>query len=215
MKKLIYSMLFIVAAIMLLPLCAKAQIQDRPVVMRNGQKDTLVYISESLGYVFSVHDGDSYVMQFAEKAKARIAFIDCPEIYWPLIPATQAYGRAISDSVRNLIKGKVLKYKIIGIDRFGRYVVDCKLDGKDLELLLIEKGWAWLIPERDDDDEAIKKLSKTRRLRYAAAERRAKRNKVGLWAGHTNMQGQFVEAMPPWEFRKQNALPTLEGKAKK
>jgi endonuclease YncB( thermonuclease family) len=180
--------------------------QTRFTILRSGNKDTVIEITEKLGYVFAVHDGDSYTMQFAEKSKARIAFIDFPEIAWPRIPATQAYGRALGDSVRNLIKGKVLKYKIIGVDQYGRYVVDCKLDKTDLQLLFLQKGWCWLIPEKDDSN--TRKLSKTRRLKYAAAERKARKNKLGLWAGYTNSEGQFVEPIAPWEFRKQNALPS-------
>lgn len=200
MKKVIYFMM------LLCSLSAQAQVQDRFTVLRSGSKDTVIQITEKLGYVFSVHDGDSYVMQFAEKSKARIAYVDFPEIAWPRIPATQAYGRALGDSVRALIKGKVLKYKIIGVDQYGRYVVDCSLNGVDLELLFLQKGWCWLIPESQDSN--TKKLSKTRRLKYVAAERKARKKKLGLWAGYVNSEGQFVEPISPWEFRKQNALPS-------
>ncbi len=198
-------MLFIVAAIMLLPLCAKAQTQDRFTVLRKNNKDTVIEITESLGYVFAVHDGDSYTMQFAEKAKARIAFIDFPEIAWPRIPATQPYGRVFGDSVRAMIKGKVLKYEILGYDKYERAIVDCMLNGKDLQLVFLEKGWCWLIPKKrgEKDD-----LGVVRRRKYQRAQSKAKDKKLGLWAGYTNNENEWVPPIAPWEFRKQNALPS-------
>lgn len=197
-------MLFIVAAIMLLPLCAKAQVQDRFTVLRKNNKDTVIEIAESLGYVFAVHDGDSYTMQFAEKTKARIAFIDFPEIAWPRIPTTQPYGRALGDSVRAMIKGKVLKYEILGYDKYERAIIDCKLNGKDLQLIFLEKGWCWLIPKKrgEKDD-----LGVIRRRKYQRAQSKAKDKKLGLWAGYTNNENEWVPPIEPWVFRKMNALP--------
>jgi len=188
-------------------LSAQAQVQDRFTVLRKADKDTVIQITEKLGYVFAVHDGDSYTMQFAEKAKARIAFIDFPEVAWPRIPATQPYGRAFGDSVRNMIKGKVLKYEILGYDKYERAIVDCNLNGKDLQLLFLEKGWCWLIPKKRGEDD---KLSITKRRKYQRAQSKAKDKKLGLWAGYINNENEFVEPIPPWEFRKQNALPSNE-----
>ncbi|MGL4640862.1 MAG: thermonuclease family protein [Shewanella sp.] len=132
------------------------------------------------GHVFAVHDGDSYKIQQADQTRdwCRIMNVDAPEVRSPYVADDQPFGRAIADSVRNLIKGKVLSCKYYGADQFSRPLVRIKIDNQDLGLLLIKKGWAWYSEENQNQS----KLPKSLIRQYKSAERKAKKDGVGLWA---------------------------------
>jgi len=163
-----------------------------------NEDDTLVLIEQDLGYIFAVHDGDSYKMQLAEKVWIRLVGIDCPEIFSIYVTATQPFGRVIGDTVRSLIKGKVVTYKLYTHDKFGRTVAALSVNGDDLGLLLIRNGWAWYAsPEKNT-------ISLSMRRKYAKAQREAKSKGLGLWAGYVGIDGKKVDPIEPWKWRKIN-----------
>ncbi|MCA0044666.1 thermonuclease family protein [Celeribacter litoreus] len=67
------------------------------------------------------------------------------------------------------------------VDRYGRYVAKCYLNGEDLNAWLVEKGWT---------------VSYRRYgLDYVEHENRARSNKRGIWASEFEM---------PWDWRRNN-----------
>lgn len=165
---------------------------------------TPVYVDKNeLGRILRVWDGDTYVLQLAEKTTVRLFGVDCPETFSGYVTATQPYGRACTDTVRSLLQGTKVKYKLLGADKYGRTLVTLHVGRKDLALLLLEKGLAWYVENSTDAD--APKLTKAQARRYAAAQRKAQRNKVGLWAGYVDAEGETVEAVAPWVWRKINS----------
>jgi endonuclease YncB( thermonuclease family) len=105
----------------------------------------------------------------------RLEGLDAPEVIWPgVITASQPYGRAAGDSVRNLIKGKTVGVEWFGYDKLNRPLVRLTLqDGRDLADVILRKGWAWY--ERND-------LDAVTRRRYQRSRNYARERHLGLWA---------------------------------
>lgn len=166
--------------------------------------DILVLVDKNeLGRVLRVWDGDTYQIQLAEKTTIRLFGVDCPETYSGYVTKTQPYGRAATDSLRKFIYGKILRYQIKGADRYGRTLATVYLGRKDVALWLLEKGLAWVYP--DDGNPETPYLSKSQERRYKAAQRKAQKNKVGLWAGYVDGEGDTVAPVEPWVWRKINS----------
>jgi micrococcal nuclease len=69
-------------------------------------------------------------------------------------------------------------------DRYGRTVGHVMVDGRDVNLAMLEAGMAWHYKEYD------------RNKRLAEAENEARADRRGLWADQ--------EPVPPWDWRKQS-----------
>lgn len=219
MRKLVIFLLCAILAIIVIPVFGNCQNGD--LAGSNTAKnatywdqfkqdtDILVLIDKAeLGRVLRVWDGDTYTVQLAEKTQFRIFGIDCPETFSGYVKKSQPYGRAATDSVKSWINGKVLKYEIKGSDRYGRTLATLHLGRKDVALLLIEKGLAWVYP--DDGNPETPYLSKSQQRRYKSAQRKAQKNKVGLWAEYVDEEGDTVPAIAPWVWRKINSGVSLD-----
>lgn len=125
-----------------------------------------------------VSDGDTFTAYIlGEQKRIRLSHIDCPEL-------KQNYGQQARVFVSNLIKGKSVKIRINGTDRYKRILATVYLsDGKCLNELLVEKGFAWHYIQYSDDP-VLEKL-----------EQQARKKRKGLWS-ETNPKA-------PWEFRKE------------
>src|SRR6476619_5927080 len=77
------------------------------------------------------------------------------------------------------------------IDRRGRTVARCEVDGQDIQKWLVSNGWAL----------AYKQFSRD----YEADEKAAREAKAGMW------QGAFIA---PWDWRARNKKTTILGAAK-
>ena len=128
--------------------------------------------------VRAVHDGDSYKIQSVITEWVRIEGVDCPEVISNHVSADQPFGRAIGDSVRQLIKGREVKMVTFGKDRYGRTLVTIEIQGRDLGEILLEKGWGVYIR----NDLPLKQRRKYQRLRDYA-----KKKKLGIWSDPTMM----------------------------
>jgi endonuclease YncB( thermonuclease family) len=64
------------------------------------------------------------------------------------------------------------------------------LDGEDVNLEQVEAGMAWHYKKYQGEQ------SVSDRVKYADAERDARRRKLGLW--------RDPDPMPPWEYRQAN-----------
>lgn len=124
-----------------------------------------------------VNDGDSFsAIVLGEKEKVRLSHIDCPE-------SKQDFGQQARVFTSNLIKGKDVKLQINGKDRYKRILATVYLpDGRCLNEVLVENGFAWHYTQYSDDP-ILEKL-----------ENQARKKRKGLWS-HQNPQA-------PWDFRK-------------
>jgi endonuclease YncB( thermonuclease family) len=129
------------------------------------------------GRVVSVTDGDTIkLLQGSKQYRIRLNGIDAPEM-------GQAYGRVAKEALASLVAGKQVEVVVRDTDRYGRYVGDVLVDGKSACAELVALGLAWHYLEYSKD-EAL-----------AALEKKARENKLGLWAD--------AKPVPPWEFRRQ------------
>lgn len=128
--------------------------------------------------VVGVHDGDT--LQGLDEAKTqhkiRLHAIDAPEI-------GQAYGQASKKALSEKVFGRDVVVVPKTVDRYGRTVGQVIVDGRDVNLEMIQEGMAWHYEQYDD----------SQRLRDAQlAAREAGR---GLWQG--------PDPEPPWDHRRE------------
>jgi hypothetical protein len=76
-----------------------------------------------------------------------------------------------------------------GLDKYGRLLGTCFVDGREINATMVRQGHAW----------AFVKYSAT----YVKEEAQARAEGIGIWQG---------EATPPWEYREQR-WTTAETKA--
>jgi endonuclease YncB( thermonuclease family) len=136
------------------------------------------------GRIVGVADGDTVTVVDSSNMqhKVRLSGIDAPE-------KAQAFGNRSKQSLSELAFNKSATVESKKKDRYGRNVGKVLIDGKDVNLIQIERGMAWFYrvyqAEQSVEDQAA----------YAAAESKAQAAKLGLWR----------DAAPkaPWDFRHQ------------
>ena len=131
------------------------------------------------GSSLKIIDGDTIILN---SEKIRFYGIDTPEIKQT---CTNNNGQSYSCGVKATLELK----KIIGSrkvscikktkDRYKRSISICYVDGKDINSLMVKKGWAL----------AYRKYSK----KYEKDEVIAKSNKAGMWSG------KFIAT---WKWRR-------------
>ena len=77
------------------------------------------------------------------------------------------------------------------VDRRGRSVARCTVDGEDIQKWMVKNGWAMSFVRRSHD--------------YDADEKAAREAKAGMW------QGAFIA---PWDWRVRNKKTAILGSAK-
>jgi micrococcal nuclease len=129
--------------------------------------------------VVGVHDGDTITGLDDSKTqfKIRLDAIDAPELGQPF---GQASKKALSEKVFGKDVVVIAKTK----DKYGRTVGHVMIDGRDVNLEMLEDGMAWHYEKYDHN----------KRLREA--EKSARAAKMGLWADG--------DAVPPWDWRKEH-----------
>ena len=128
--------------------------------------------------VVTVADGDSITVLTPDQHPVVIKLhgIDCPEMGQP-------FGERAKQFTQNLCFGKIVLYRIVGIDIFEQTLAIVFLeDGRELNLEILEAGLAWHLQRHAN------------RRDYEAAEQEARRAGVGLWA--------VPDPIPPWEWRR-------------
>ncbi len=93
-------------------------------------------------------------------------------------------GAMAANALDQFIAGNPVACKGDSRDRYHRLVANCTVRGQDIQLWLVESGYAF----------AFRRYSTA----YVGAEAVARRNRAGLWAG------AFVY---PWDWRKGDRLP--------
>lgn len=121
-----------------------------------------------------VFDGDTVLLTTGERL--RIRGIDAPEVRHGQQPG-QFYGSESKALLQQLVRGQqlVLKRKELTQDRYGRIIGTPFLsDGRNLSLLLVEQGAAFVYPHGGAEDRAIAQALLT-------AQRTAIKQGQGFW----------------------------------
>lgn len=128
------------------------------------------------GQVISVHDGDTVrILDGKIQKKVRLFGIDAPE-------TNQDFGSVSRDHLKSLVHRKKVKVAFKENDQYGRIVGELYLNEKNINLQMVQDGYAWVYRNFNKSKE------------YIDSEENAKKSKIGLWAGKN--------PIPPWEFRR-------------
>lgn len=129
------------------------------------------------GDVTSVSDGDTMVVLVdGEKFKVRLYGVDAPE-------KNQQSGPEAATFTSDLVKGKAVTVMVHDRDRYGRVVGEVFIEGRSVNRLLAQQGWAWWYETYADEDRDLQRLVS-----------KAKTDRKGLWTESS--------PIPPWDFRR-------------
>ena len=137
-----------------------------------------LFSAEITGMVVGVSDGDTItVLDDMDQGKFRIRLdkIDAPE-------KKQAFGNKAKQYLSSLIFGKQVSIRFKSIDNYGRVLGVVSLDGKEINLVMVQNGYAWHYSYYDKTPA------------YIEAEKQARADKKGLWADPNPIN--------PYQFRK-------------
>ena len=139
---------------------------------------------EWVGTVVGIADGDTLTLLDGGKTTHRIRIdgIDAPE-------RTQPYGQRARQSLADLAHGRSARAECPKSDRYGRAVCRVLVDGVDVGLEQVRRGFAWHYVKYAHEQPA------QARLAYAQAEERARAQRVGLWA--------VAAPIAPWDYRRE------------
>jgi endonuclease YncB( thermonuclease family) len=128
-----------------------------------------------------VTDGDSIrvLAPSNQMLRIRLAWIDSPE-------SSQAFGQRAKQALSELVFGKDVELRSYGLDKYGRTLASVFVDGKDVCLKQVRRGYAWVY------EKYIVNSPVEIQTIYRAAQDRAQRLGLGLWSSNP---------IPPWEFR--------------
>lgn len=134
------------------------------------------------GTVTRVLDGDSFVLDSAERGQLRVRLhaVDAPE--W-----TQAHAAESKRALEELLRDRPLEVECYKTDPRGREICRVYAGSIDVGRVLVGRGAAWHY-DRYADEQTFDE-----RRELARTEARARREGLGLWAA--------ADAMPPWECR--------------
>ena len=133
------------------------------------------------GKVIKVADGDTVTILTPanQQIRVRLNCIDAPE-------KKQAFGQKAKQSLSDLVFGKTVEVEKHDIDRYGRIVGTVYLNGLDINLVQVERGYAWVYKQYCSNNI------------YYEAENIAKSKQIGLWSQ--------PNPIPPWAYRR-NSKP--------
>lgn len=130
-------------------------------------------------WVSWVMDGDTVLLLpegAREALRVRLLGIDAPELCQP-------GGEAARDALMAQVLRRSVRVQVVGQDSYGRQLGRVWLDTQDVAAELVRSGWAWAYQHR------------TGRGPYAALQREAERERVGVFAARET-------AMSPAVFRQ-------------
>ncbi len=115
-------------------------------------------------------DGDTITVLDANKVqhKIRLSGIDAPE-------KKQPFGNRSKESLSALAFDKTVNVETSKRDRYGRQIGKVLVDGRDVNLVQVERGMAWFYRQYQREQ------SPNDRRLYEAAEDAARADKRGLW----------------------------------
>ena len=124
-----------------------------------------------------VSDGDTVQLVDADGAryKVRLAKIDPPE-------SKQEWGQETTEMLRRLVGDKMVRIVWDKLDRYRRIIGVVYVDNVEINLTMVATGTAWHYKAFDSSHA------------YSEAEKSARENRLGLWAGSN--------AISPQEWRR-------------
>lgn len=128
--------------------------------------------------IIGVVDGDTVLVLDEHKTsqfKVRLDQIDAPE-------KAQPYGQKAKQFLSSLIYKKRVSLLKKGQDRYNRTIGEITLNGKNVNLLMVQEGYAWAYHKYVTNPE------------YTKAERKAMQQRKGLW--------KDKNPIPPWQWRR-------------
>ena len=130
-----------------------------------------------LGTVVGVTDGDTVTVLDGNKTthKVRLKHIDAPE-------RRQDFGTQAKKYLSSQVFNKSVRVHWSEKDRYQRTLGDIFVGDQWINKDMVSSGFAWHYRQYSDD------------AQVAAAERRARDQKVGLWS--------HADAIAPWDFRR-------------
>jgi endonuclease YncB( thermonuclease family) len=138
-----------------------------------------------------IREGDQVTIG---SSRIRLGGIDAPSVD-QLCLDTQGErwtcGVAARDELIHHAADKTWTCHVSQVDRRGRSVARCEVDGEDIQQWMVKNGWALSYARFSHD--------------YDADEKAAREAKVGMW------QGAFIA---PWDWRIRNKKTTILGAAK-
>jgi endonuclease YncB( thermonuclease family) len=138
-----------------------------------------------------IREGDQVTIG---NSRIRLGGIDAPSVD-QLCLDTQGErwtcGVAARDELIHHAADKTWTCHVSQVDRRGRSVARCEVDGEDIQQWLVKSGWALSYTRFSHD--------------YDADEKAAREAKVGMW------QGAFIA---PWDWRIRNKKTAILGAAK-
>ncbi|MFC3531181.1 thermonuclease family protein [Vogesella facilis] len=140
--------------------------------------------AELQGTVVAIADGDTLTLLDAAQRqhKVRFAFIDAPE-------KAQPYGQRARQALSEQVFRQPVRVEVIEQDRYGRNVGRVWRQDQDINLLLVQQGYAWHYRQY-----AQKTQSGSDFARYEAAQQQAEQERLGLW--------QQATPQAPWDWRR-------------
>ena len=132
----------------------------------------------------NLSDGDSFVVRAEDgrRVTVRLSAIDAPE-------KVQAHGDSSRRALLALLDKQLLTIIPIKRDPYGRTVAKVLVGELDVGLEQVRVGMAWHYRRYESEQ------SPQDRRDYATAERRARAERLGLWADE--------QPTPPWRYREE------------
>ncbi|MBI1865780.1 MAG: thermonuclease family protein [Nitrospirae bacterium] len=136
------------------------------------------------GTVTRVTDGDTVTIRTdSGKIACRLYGIDAPETSKRGKPG-QPYGEEAKAFLAGLVEGQTVDVETTGAKTYKREVCRIRKDGLDVNLAIVQKGYAWAYMEY---------LRRPHKSIYLDAESEARKQRLGIWTEYN--------PLPPWEFR--------------
>lgn len=128
------------------------------------------------GKSIKVDDGDTFTFLSSGKSTYRIRLdgIDAPEKGMP-------YAKKSKEFLAALLLDQTIELHVVSVDRYGRYVCKVYCNGDNVNLLMVQAGYAWHYKQYNRD------------YVLAQAEVKAREQKKGLW--------QNKNPLTPWTVR--------------
>ena len=142
--------------------------------------------------VIHIVDGDTFDATDGQITfRVRIAGMDAPE-------HDQRFGRWATSEAIKLLEGKEIVIQPVGrgLDRYNRILGQVFESGKDVSLVMIQKGLAFYYRPRCRDYPQDKQLYNYDPQQYVDAELKAHTTHTGIWSEGT--------IMLPCQFRRDN-----------
>lgn len=135
------------------------------------------------GRVVRVADGDTVTILDAQNKqhRVRLAFIDAPE-------KNQKFGHDAKRALSDWVFKKTVRVRVMDHDRYGRVVGQLFVQGRDVNLALLEAGWVWHYTFY------AKNQDRADFVAYQTAQTQARQAQRGLW--------QDAAPQAPWDFRR-------------